>query len=171
MREMMSQSAEVVSLVASILDAFRDVPRGLSIHQAAIAKWADSEALAQRSQLDHDHHWWDIPGGDIEAGGKALYVDDADSWRYFVPAFMTWTLKNFRDNDSFVCDQTIYTFLPTTYDHAYTRAKRFENLTRFQCEVVCRFLRYMASEGEPHCDSRAAAQAVETYWGQFCADS
>ena len=102
---------EAELLLELIHEAFRNVPRGdLSIHQAHIVKWADEKRLREAGALDHDRSWTEISDETIVECRNALYGDDPISWRYFVPAYLCWTLQHFKDCSSFICDQTIYTF-------------------------------------------------------------
>jgi hypothetical protein len=160
---------EAESLLALIHEAFRGVPRGeLSIHQAHIVKWTDEKRLRETGDLDRDRNWTEIADETIEQVRNALYGADPISWRYFVPAYMCWTLRNFKDSGSFICDQTIYTFRlhdisdPLRQDSVL----RFDTLSLQQKRCICVFLRYMAKY-PGHCDAEAARQSIESYWGQF----
>jgi hypothetical protein len=103
--------AEADSLLQLIQTAFHNVPRGpLSMHQAHIAKWADEDQLTLAGAQDGDTRWTEISDATIEEARNALYGADAISWRYFLPAYLRWTIRHFRTNASFICDQTIYAF-------------------------------------------------------------
>ncbi|HJQ80662.1 MAG TPA: DUF6714 family protein, partial [Lacipirellulaceae bacterium] len=99
------------AIIREIHQAFHDVAPGpLSLHQAAIVKHADERELSRAKSLDSDLHWSQISEADLQQCSRALYGADAESWRYFIPAFMIWTLRHFRTSDAFLIDQTIYTF-------------------------------------------------------------
>jgi hypothetical protein len=141
----------------------------LSMHQAHIVKWADDKRLAEAAKLDADQHWTEISDETIEAARNALYCDDPVSWRYFLPAYMSWTLRNFKTNPSFVCDQTIYAFSVYEVGEPLRGASvlRFDTLSLAQRRAICIFLRYMAAHPY-HCDADVAWKSLEAYWGQFC---
>jgi hypothetical protein len=162
--------AEAESIIHDICTAFSEVRRGpLSLHQAMIAKSVTADQLADAAALDKDQRWEEIPDADLETAGRAFYGADPISWRYFLPAFMRWSLRYFRVNQSFVCDQTIYTFDLSDDDDQLHRSEleRFATLSPPQCKAVCRFLRYMARNGD-HVDDLVAQHALDAYWGKFC---
>jgi hypothetical protein len=161
---------EVESLLKEIHTAFQDAPRGsFSMHQAHIVKWADAKKLAEARALDHDQRWADISDETIEDARNALYGADPISWRYFVPAYLSWTLRNFKANNAFICDQTIYAFTPYEIGDPLRKESvlQFDTLSQQQRRCICRFLRYMACFPE-QCDADAAWKSLEVYWGQFC---
>src|SRR5450432_2467058 len=104
---------EAQSIIDEIRNSFSDVKRGpLSPHQANNVKYATPQQLNEFGNLDVDDNWAEIPDQDIEANDRALYGADPESWRYFLPAWMIWSLRSFRTNDLFIADQIIYTFDP-----------------------------------------------------------
>lgn len=163
-----ADDSEAELIINEIRAAFHDVSRGpLSLHQAMIAKYASPEQLADASKLDLDRHWSQIPDRYLEVGGRALYGYDPLSWRYFIPAFMAWSLRNFRINASFVSDQTIYGFdLPQDNQLRRSAMERFAMLSPAQCKAVCRFLQYMALNGI-YADDVAAKRALHAHWGRY----
>jgi hypothetical protein len=168
--EMEGADADAESIIGEVRAAFSNVPQGpITLHQAMANTWADEERVAAARCLDSDHHWVDISDSDIEHGAKALYGADPVSWRYFIPAFMVWTLRHFKSNDAFTVDQTIYTFDPRVENPKFhaDNMERFRLLSQVQNRAVSRFLRYMSLQ-ESDVDSKFALKALEKYWGQFC---
>jgi hypothetical protein len=162
------------ALIEEIREAFKKTPRGpLSIHQAMHVKDPWQYDLEAEGRKDRDQTWEEIPGAVIESAGEAFYGADAESWRYFIPAFMVWTLKNFRTNDSFVCDQTIYTFDPYSVVRDEELHKRqlyrFSLLSKRQAGAVLQFLKYMAADS-CYADDVVAREAIEAYWHKFDAN-
>ena len=85
---------------------------------------------------------------------------------------MIWSLRFFRTNDSIVSDFTIYTF-DLSEDNPVLNERsmeRYRHLSAPQARCVCRFLRYMANNGD-YADDRVAQDALRKYWGQFCLDN
>jgi hypothetical protein len=163
-------SSEADALLEIVRKAFENVPRGqLSMHQAHIVKWADDKRLAEAAKLDADQHWTEISDQTIEEARNALNGADPVSWRYFLPAYLSWTLRNFKTSGSFVCDQTIYAFQVYEIGQPLRRESvlRFDTLSLAQRRAVCVFLRYMAAHSD-QCDGNAAWEALEAYWGQYC---
>jgi hypothetical protein len=164
-------NAEADSLLQQVHLAFANVPRGpLSIRQAHIAKWADEKRLAQAGEQDHDRRWTEIADATIKEARNALYGADPISWRYFLPAYLSWTIRHFRASDSFLCDQTIYAFSVYKVGEPLRQESvlRFDTLNLPQKRCIRAFLRYMA-RFPMNCDAKAAQRSLDDYWGQFCA--
>jgi len=162
--------SEPESLIQQIEMAFCDVrPGQLTMHQAHIVKWADEVRLKAAAGQDQDKRWNDITDETVENAKGALYGADPRSWCYFLPAFLCWTIRHLHVSDSFICDQTIYSFDLHEDDEVLRREQklRFEALTPSQKQCVCLFLRYMARYPE-HCDAEKAWDYLNVYWGQFC---
>jgi hypothetical protein len=124
------------------------VPRGrITIHEAeVIDNYGSAAERTAASKLDAEERWERVPDEDIEACTTALCHLDPEGWRYYLPAYMIWSLKHFRVSDSIVSDFTIYTFGPSSSDSPlddYNMA-RFRLLNQAQSRAVCRFLRSMA---------------------------
>lgn len=158
-------------IIAAIRAAFARVPRGaVTIHEAEVidSYGSDDERAAAR-RLDTEARWERVPDADIEACTTALCHLDPAGWRYYLPAYMVWSLRYYRVNDSIVSDFTIYAFNPYSADPSMREYKmeRFRLLDAAQSRVVCRFLRHMAANAD-RADGRAAGIALADYWGQFC---
>jgi hypothetical protein len=162
---------EAEALIEEIHAAFKGVPRGpLSLHQAAIVKWADERRLADAAKLDKDRSWQGIPDGDIEANYKALNGADPESWRYLLPAFMTWSLRYYRRNQALSSDWTIYSCDPYPAEksnslHLESEA-RYATLNRTQSIAVLHFLEHMAHD-PAFADDVVARRAIVAYWRRF----
>lgn len=151
----------IEAIVEAIRSAFAGVPRGaITLHEAQVIDgYGDDDERARARRLDTETSWMQIPGAHIEQCPNALPYLDLVSWRYYIAAFMVWSLQNFRTNASIASDFTIYCFLSGWEE-------RFRMLDSDQSHCVCRFLRYMAASD--YADSDAARQALEQTWGRFC---
>ncbi|MCA9017438.1 MAG: hypothetical protein KDA77_19100 [Planctomycetaceae bacterium] len=161
---------ERIVIIEEIHEAFRGVPRGeVTLHEADV--WDDygSEEEAQKARsLDTENSWEEIPDEWIENCGGALAFYDPQSWQYYIPAYMIWTLKNFQISDSITADWTIYTF---DFEENDPQSKnyhmeRFHQLDQKQSAAVSRFLQYM-SQDNVRVDGRVAGEALRKYWKQF----
>lgn len=161
---------EARAIIEAIHAAFRGVPRGqITLHEAeVIDEYGSAEERRDARKLDTDQEWEEIPDEHIEECTTALCHVDPESWRYYIPRYMEWSLSHFRTNDSFVSDSTIYTFDPSSTNPALTEYSmaRYRQLTPEQSRAVCRFLRYMAQNGD-HADDVIAEEALRKYWGTF----
>lgn len=158
------------TLIHDITDTFRAVRRedGITLHQAHVLDGYGSEAeQAEARALDTDSYWWDVPDAVMATLPAPLNFLDPVGFRYYIPAYMIWTLKHHRISQSFTIDYTIYAFLIYENSREHTR-QRFELMNGAQKQVICRFLRYFTTFGADAVDSRSAQQALDKYWSQFC---
>jgi len=159
-----------IQLIEAIRMAFAQVgPGEITLHEAeAIDSYADTEERNQARRLNRETSWWEVPDGEIEACPNALPHLDPAGWRFYIAAYMTWALRNFRHSDSIVTCNTIYSFdLHPDGDLVKYKLARFTTLSEQQIQVVCSFLRFMAQNGDL-ADDTVAKEALDTYWGPFC---
>lgn len=156
-------------VIAAIRAAFAGVPRGaITLHEAEVIDdhgSADERSAARA--LDTEESWDRVPDADVAGCLSALSHLDPEGWRYYVPAYMSWTLRHLRGSPSVVKDFTIYTFAPSDdlTLRAYKRA-RFGLLDASQSRAVARFLRHLLAHPD-HVDAPMAARALAEHWGQF----
>jgi hypothetical protein len=161
------------AIIDAIRSAFTGVPRGqVTVHEAEVIDSYGTDTERRRARrLDIDERWDEVPDAHIEACDNALCHLDPEGWRYYIPAYMVWSLRHFRRSPSMTSDHTIYSFDPCSKDadlHEY-QMSRFRLLDHAQSRTVCRFLRYMANDG--HADTTVAKRALRTYWGRFGEDA
>ena len=162
---------EAESIISDIRDVFLGVRRGtITLHEAeVIDSYGSTDERSEARKLDNDGHWERIPDAHIEECTTALSHVDPESWRYYIAPYMIWSIQHFRTNDSIVADFTIYTFAPNEEpeDMREYSLERYRLLDEKQSRCVCRFLKYMAKNGD-YADDRVANEALRKYWGQFC---
>jgi len=162
------------SIIEAIRSAFAGTPRGaITIHEAeVIDEYGSAEERREARMRDTEEDWGEVPDDDIEECTAALCHLDREGWRYYIPAYMIWSLRNFRTSDSVVSDFTIYTF-DLTHENRLLRnyqLERFSLLSQEQARAVCRFLRFMVSH-DGDADGEVAQLALDKYWGRFCNSS
>lgn len=158
------------NLITQIRQAFFDVDReeGVSLHEADVI---DDHGSAQQQEvarkLDSDRVWWDVPEADIERYHWILSFLDPVGFRYYLPAYMTWTLKYYDQSNSLSANYTIYTLRYTNKlrEHAMSR---YSFLNQEQSVATYMFLRFIIEVAADYTDVVVARQAVDQYWGQFC---
>ena len=139
--------------------AFDGVERvGLTMHEADVQDFGGDWAEARRK--DTDTRWQEVSDAAIEFCQTALGIVDTAGFRYYLPAYMIWTLNNFT-SDSNVVDFTIYSLLPRN-------PSRFADFTPAQAQAASCFLRFMARCTNGQVDEGQAQKALAEYWGQFC---
>lgn len=160
---------ERVAIIEEITAAFHGVPRGeITLHEADVwDNYGSEEEAEQARSLDIDNCWEDIPEEWIEECSSALPFLDPQSWRYYIPAYMIWTLKNYENSDSIVSEWTVYTFCMLNRsknepDSKENDLERFQQLNQKQSAAVYLFLKYM---GEHYLDD--AEEAIQQYWKKF----
>ena len=160
------------AIIEAIRAAFAAVPRGaITIHEAeVIDEYGSDDMRAEARLLDSEPSWESVPDADIEQCTTALCYLDPLGWRYYIPAYMIWSLRYFRVNTSIVSDFTIYTFDLSGTDLGIREYKleRYQLLDAAQSRAVCLYLRYMAAN-EEYADSESARRALKEYWGRYCA--
>ena len=155
--------------------AFGSVQRGngITLHQAqAIDDYAGPEQELAARRLDTDRKWEDVPEQDIVRHYTALTFLDADGFRYYIPAYMSFAVKHYKCGsfDFLILDHILYALNPGDGPELPEwKIEQFEILDEGQKEVVCRFLHFMKDEAEDYLIGHSdAEQALEKYWGQFC---
>lgn len=160
------------TLIAQIHAAFKGVKRegGVTLHEAWLIDCCASDKQRVRARkLDTERRWEDVPASDIENYYSILSFLDPIGFRYYLPAYMVWTLQNYEHSGSTSVDNTIYAlnFTPRLREHCM---EKFRLFTLEQSAAICAFLTFMATEQEGFADARVAYQAWENYWKRFCAN-
>jgi hypothetical protein len=157
-------------VIEIITRAFDGVSRedGVSLHEAIVIDdyGTDEERSAARA-LDTETRWQDVPEADIEYYYTIFSFLDAKGYRYYLPAYMIWTLHNHHHRNS---SSPLWTLFALTLDENPSWAEHqlslFCILSPDQSAATCAFLRYMAAF-DPE-DTEEAEDALNRYWGQFC---
>ena len=157
------------ALIAQIRTAFAGVTRwgGVSLHEAdVIDGYGSRQQRKTARELDTDCAWWEVPDADIERYHWILSFLDATGFRYYIAAYMTWTLKHYEASASMSADMTIYALDcgESTSDY---RRQFFMLFNREQSEAVCAFLRFMEGDKAGVADTDSAFGALKRYWGEF----
>jgi hypothetical protein len=159
------------ALIDEITAAFDGVSRedGTTLHQADAIddRKSPEEELAAR-QLDQEQRWQDVPDKDIEACCQALTFMDEKGFRYYLPAFMIYGLKNFHD-DPYPLHSSIYSLLQESgkslrKSEPASIAAKYQ-LTDAQCKAAAKFLRFN-SDFDDYLKTGATLQAIEK-WEKF----
>ncbi len=90
---------------------------------------------------------------------SVLSFFDPDGWRYHLPAFMIFVVRNLRTSNSNLIDGTIYS-LNSGLNQGLCA------LSHDQARAVAQFLQYMAA-ADGWCDGARATEALQTYWWRF----
>ena len=156
-------------LIADIEAAFRDVERGAG----ETLREADGEGAGTEVQLrtaraqETERTWSEIPDEVIDNHEAALSFVDPEGFRYYLPAFMRWALRHYKQSNRITVDTAIYALYPGPGFFEWNM-QRFQVFNEEQSKVICRFLRFMAEYTDGRADDELAREAIEAYWGKFC---
>jgi hypothetical protein len=175
-RSRMNAPADAEAIIEEIRHAFRGVHRGrITLHEAeVIDEYGSDEQRAEARQRDTDDCWERVPDDHIAECTTALCYLDPESWRYYIPAYMIWSLRHLRISNSCIIDATINAFVPSNVDVALDEhsMERYRLLSVEQSKAVCRFLRYMARYDAMSSDyvDPFISMALQKHWAQFCSE-
>jgi len=159
-------------IIGEIRRAFSDVSRddGVTLHEALVIDnyGSDAERSAAR-QLDTDCRWQDVPDHLIEENDSVLCFVDPKGFRYYLPAYMVWSLRNYEKSEGFSHNHPICCLgLGESGSIRQWDLERFEVFNDEQATAICEFLRFMAQQDEDTVCVDDARSALDTYWGKFC---
>jgi len=154
---------ETLALIGAIETAFEDIERGdgVSIHEAReIDCHASRIKRASARAKDTDRSWQEVPADSLARNMRYLCFLDAKGMRYYLPALMTWYLRNggqFKDAGELI--DTL-----CTVGSAESR-RQFSLLSAQQSHVVLRFLRRVAELENDF--SEDIQSACRLYWEKY----
>ncbi len=155
--------AEIESLIGLIQDAFRgtQLEGGITIHEADLegAYQGEEVRLAARAK-DTEASWAEVPDWKIERFPSVLTFLDVNGWRFYIPAYMIWTLRNWRTTDSIMADYVVWSFDPAMPG---TSLPRYESLTAAQAHAAYRFVKFFCD----YSGDKESRHAMEAYWHRF----
>jgi hypothetical protein len=160
------------ALIAEITAAFDGISRedGMTLHEAEAVddRKSDEESRAAR-RLDTDQHWQEVPDKDISACCSALSFLDAKGFRYYLPAFMVYGLKNWGNDPNDILHSCGYHLLHEPQkslrkSEPASVASKYD-FNDAQCRVIARFLGFVAGRNIRATDL-PTLQAVEK-WEKF----
>ena len=163
------------ALVDNIAYAFRGIDRdnGTTLHEADLIDSAgtlnvdrSSDEYRAARELDRERSWNEVPNHVIEELYSVLRFLDAPGFRFYIPAYMSWTLAHHRTSDSPSAHSTIVALNPgsepTEWNWNYTRFRLFDERQR---ATIVQFLEYMSRHS---CDfDRDAASESLINWNAY----
>ena len=103
--------------------------------------------------------WQDIPNQLIERLFDVLPFLDPKGFRFYIPAYMTWTLVFGDNSNSTSSDSTVYALTGGQYQFP-----KIKVMNQDQSQAICQFLRFLALYKRDD----DAITALKEYWGKFC---
>jgi hypothetical protein len=162
---------EIDLLLRQIRTAFAGVVLGggETIHQAHLEGTCSRGApqWVAEGEKDPETDWSEVPDWKLERGFSTLCFFDVEGWRFYLPSFMCWSLRNWRTTDSLTADALVWSL---TVDKQWAIplecARRFESLNREQSEAVYAFLNLL----DRYFGEADAGEAIRSYWHRFRKD-
>lgn len=148
-------------LLEMIAAAFADVKRGdgITLHQAVVIdNYGSEDEFVSAGKFATESRWQDVPDSDISTNTSIFNFLDPAGFRYYLPAAMSWAVKNYAD-DEFECSFFTYlAVLPTVAPREVGRGigEAFDlngfiekhSFTAAQIRVIYRFICFMAIRAE-----------------------
>jgi hypothetical protein len=139
---------------------------GVTLHEADLEHAGTVAEVVAARHMDPERRWQDVSDEKLERLCPLPFLDP-EGWRFYVPAFMRWSIRFYDESDSVTSDWTIYTF--SVMGAMRDRAKRrWAMLDVAQCRAVCSYLRFMVEHGDGYVDSGEAAKALRRDWRGYC---
>jgi len=155
-------------VIKTITTAFASVSRGIyTLRQArVIDDYGTPKQMREAGRLDTDTHWTEVSDEDIKHHTDIhTFLDDA-SFRYYIPAYMVWSIKNYNGDNTISCESTIRALILDPWGNEESRRAdiaKFQMFDQAQSAAVLAFLRFMNDiDGATN-----AILAIEKYWGRF----
>lgn len=105
-------------LIAQIAAAFDKVQLddGVSLNMAEFNDSGGSAAhFAEQAKSDERVDWHRVITPALEAFTVTFCFTDLKGFRFYIPAYMIWTIRNHRISNSIITDNTIYAIDPDRY--------------------------------------------------------
>jgi hypothetical protein len=150
-------------VILEIERAFDGVARddGITLHEAvALDDYASDDERTQARLRDTESRWQDVPEEDIEEQYTIFSFLDDKGFRYYLPAYMTWMLRNFDHTHSASLDSTVYALEPSSYFPQRSTLFNFSQVT-----AIVHFLEYLMTDERFNDHSTLNAW---THWAQIC---
>ncbi len=183
-------------VIAQIIAAFKSVKRedGISPHEAheifLIEDYAynfsinSSEAkaiLVSARAIDTDVCWQEISQERlkkfVDIIGIYYYYLDPKGWRYYLPAYMVWSLQQYMENNFYYFHDVIYKFLHQEQHkvldrvqgsfHKLSMSEYLSLITAEQLASICDFLQFSTNYCS-HYRQEKVQKAIKRHWNHIC---
>ncbi|NLR73647.1 DUF6714 family protein [Leeia aquatica] len=162
----MSEPNQLAAVVRQVFHAVPERGEGPTMREADVIRQhgEDSPRRESAKALDNDRRWWQISDASFERyPGIFPWLDD-QGFRYYLPAYLTWTLKYpDRAQNSAVTRALVQALLlPVQWDKVDACKKRFALFDLKQAHCIADWLDWRIAEGGP--EAEEAQLALERYW-------
>lgn len=136
-------------LVGTIRRAFSGVrlEDGISLNMTEYNdSYGCSSEFKRMAKYDERDDWAAIPDKTLEQFTVTFCFTDLKGFRFYIPAYMIWTVRRHRESDSIIADNTIYAIDPSHYLFETIPFRRW--FTAEQINAMRRFLEYAAENAD-----------------------
>lgn len=96
----------------------------------------------EKAKGDERYDWTAIPDETLEQFTVTFSFTDLKGFRFYIPAYMAWTVRNHRTSDSIISDHTVYAIDPSR--HFFQGIPFRAWFTLEQISAMSKFLEYAA---------------------------
>ncbi|MGC4016894.1 MAG: CPCC family cysteine-rich protein [Luteolibacter sp.] len=148
---------------------FNNVTRdgGTTLHQMEVLDdYGSAEDLAEAAKLDTESTWEEISDLKLSNFACSMVFLDAKGFRFHLPAFMRFTLANWKDGAA-VCENMGVIYALSAGPHGFHH-EVFEILSHAQLEATASFLWYIANSNDSLAED--AESGLACGWNKFLPD-
>ncbi len=152
------------TLINSIKEAFADVQKGDMNLIDALKQNKNSASKNLQKATEEATHWQDIEEKILIAGIDSINYLDTASWKYYLPAYLIWSIENQHNSNAYLLDFVIDAL--AEYE-AKQSLEKYESLTMKQGEMVYHFLWLMVNSDWQEVDTQIIEKCIFQYWMKF----
>ena len=145
-----------LKLIKQIEEAFKGVQLedGISLNMTEFYDSYEQETkFLELAKNDERRSWESIDDETLEEFTGTFAFTDLKGFRFYLPAYMIYTLKNYKTSDSIITDFTIYALQHDHYIFKKTSMRDFFTKEQFEC--ILKFLEFSVEEDD-HLDGNLA---------------
>ncbi|MBU44028.1 MAG: hypothetical protein CMN76_12470 [Spirochaetaceae bacterium] len=159
---------QVIELIQSAFDGVPQ-PDKLTLHVAEAHDNWDYDNDAIHWKKDHKGPWQDVPDDHLEECQFALSYLDPVGFRYYLPAFMVWYLRNYSHPGRVPLDNALYALERSVHEPKRKEFddKKYSLFSEEQLRACAAFVRLLAEDTSGMTDEDFAERAYYKYWHQF----
>lgn len=163
-------------LISQIENVFHSVTRegGISLREGAVIDdYGSDKERTEARELETDSHWSQVNVEELDPGGCCLLFIDPVGFRYYVPAYIVYTLKHAygdllgeQSTDSNIFESFINILNATNYgndNHVAHQPKLFTLFSAKERTCIARFLAFDA-ECCLDIDDASSIDALKSDW-------
>jgi hypothetical protein len=146
----MIDPAALVSMIEGAFDGVT-LEDGVSLNECEFADSGGTATVFRDAAANDERENWRLIADDLTRFEVTFCFTDLRGYRFYLPAYMIWTIRNFRTSNSIIADFTIYACDPDR--HQFKEMPFVQFFDHAQLQAIVSFLQFCAEHEEP--DARA----------------